>query len=95
MKPIHYFLNCLSYIHLVTYNRNNNYINITFKRKVYRDVLRLNVIMKQRIVNVFGETEVEETCCNYTCRHGLSDHIGRYHSKCKCNTFKSSGATKK
>jgi hypothetical protein len=54
--------------------------------------------MKQQIVNVFGETETEETCCNYTCRHGLSDHIGRYHGKCKCKTFKaakSKGATKK
>ena len=44
--------------------------------------------MKQEIVNVFGETQTEETCVNYSCRHGLSDHVSRYHSKCKCKTFK-------
>jgi hypothetical protein len=34
-------------------------------------------MQKQQIVNVFGETEVEAICCNYTFRHGLSDHNNR------------------
>ena len=46
---------------------------------------------KQQIVDVFGEIQTEETCVNYSCRHGLSDHIDRYHGKCKCKTFKASG----
>ena len=49
----------------------------------------------QQIINVFGEKQIEEICCNYTCRHGLSDYIGRYHGKCKCKTFKASGAVNK
>ena len=47
---------------------------------------------KQQIVDVYGINQTEEICCNYTCRHGLSDHIGRYHTKCKCKTFKTGGA---
>ena len=47
------------------------------------------------VTDVFGHKQTEEICCNYTCRHGLSDHIGRYHGKCKCKTFKASGVVKK
>ena len=49
---------------------------------------------KQQIVTVFGESKTEDICCNYPCRHGLSDHIGRYHGKCKCKTFKTPGGAK-
>ena len=57
----------------------------------------MNISTKQTVLmmDVYGRIQTEETCCNYTCRHGLSLHIGRYHGKCKCKTFKTSGAKNK
>ncbi len=33
-------------------------------------------------INCRIQTESEEICCNYTCRHGLSDHNSSYHNRC-------------
>ena len=47
------------------------------------------------VMDVFGQTQTEETCTNYTCRHIASEHNNRNHKKCQCHTFKTAGASKK
>ena len=49
-------------------------------------------MLKQQ-VNLYGEVEESEVCCNFTCKHTESEHNARSH-KCQCHTFKASGGKK-